>query len=464
MAQNDVQIKLHNSLTRKKEVFTPIDAGHIRIYACGPTVYNYAHIGNARMAVVFDVLADLLRIIYPKVTYVSNITDVDDKIITASQQTGEPINDITEKYTKIYNDDMASLGVKAPDHQPRATEHISQMIEIIKTLIDKSHAYEADGHVLFNVPSFEKYGGLSGRNRDEQIAGARVEVASYKKDPADFVLWKPSTNDEPGWDSPFGFGRPGWHIECSAMAGEHLGLPFDIHGGGADLKFPHHENEIAQSCCAHGDDQDLSSYAKYWVHNGFVTVEGEKMSKSLGNVTLAHDLLETHAGETLRFTLLSAHYRQPLDWSNDAIAQSKKTLDRLYQNMREIKDVEYDKDAKPSGEFLESLCDDLNTPKATSIICKLGKTAAESKKSDDKTAFYAAAKTLNIAQHNPEEWLGYGVFCEGGDEAKIVALLKEREQARANKDYARSDEIRDELLCMNIAIEDTANGTIWKKI
>ncbi len=464
MTQNTAQLKLHNSLTRQKEIFTPIDGNHVRIYACGPTVYNYAHIGNARMAVVFDVLADLLRTLYPKVTYVSNITDVDDKIITASQQTGEAINDITEKYTKIYNKDMASLGVKAPDQQPRATEHIGQMVGIIQTLVEKGHAYEADGHVLFNVPSFEKYGGLSGRSRDEQIAGARVEVASYKKDPADFVLWKPSAEDEPGWDSPFGYGRPGWHIECSAMAGEHLGLPFDIHGGGADLKFPHHENEIAQSCCAHGDPKDLASYAKYWVHNGFVTVEGEKMSKSLGNVTLAHDLLKTHAGETLRFTLLSAHYRQPLDWSEDAIAQSKKTLDRLYQNSREISDIDYDENAKPSGEFLDALCDDLNTPKAISILCRLGKTAADSKKPEDKTAFYAAAKALNLLQHKCDEWLGYGIFSEGIDETKIVALLKEREQVRANKDYARSDEIRDELTAMGIAIEDTADGTIWKKI
>lgn len=464
MTQAKPHLTLHNSLTRQKERFEPIDPNHIRLYACGPTVYNYAHIGNARMAVVFDVLATLLRTLYPTVTYVSNITDVDDKIITAARDTGEPIKDITEKYTKIYNDDMAALGVKALDHQPRATEHIRHMIEIIKTLINKGHAYEANAHVLFNVPSFEKYGGLSGRSRDEQIAGARVEVASYKKDPADFVLWKPSANDEPGWDSPFGYGRPGWHIECSAMAGEHLGLPFDIHGGGADLKFPHHENEIAQSCCAHGDKENLASYAKYWVHNGFVTVEGEKMSKSLGNVTLAHELLKTHAGETLRFTLLSAHYRQPLDWSEDAMTRSKKTLDRLYQNIREITNVEYDKDAKPCGEFLEALCDDVNTPKAISILCKLGKTAAESKTPEDKTAFYAAAKLLNIAQQNHDEWLGYGLYCNTNDEEKIVALLKERDHARANKKFSRSDEIRDELKEMGIAIEDTANGTIWKKI
>ena len=456
-------LKLHNSLTRNKEIFTPIDPNHVRIYACGPTVYNYAHIGNARMAVVFDVLATLLRTIYPKVTYVSNITDVDDKIMNAAKETGEAINAITEKYTAIYNEDMASLGVSAPDIQPRATQHITQMIEIIETLITKGHAYEADGHVLFNVPSFEKYGGLSGRSRDEQIAGARVEVASYKKDPADFVLWKPSTDNEPGWDSPFGFGRPGWHIECSAMAAEHLGLPFDIHGGGADLKFPHHENEIAQSCCAHGYANDLSSFAKFWVHNGFVTVEGEKMSKSLGNVALAHDLVQQHEGETLRLTLLSAHYRQPLDWTEDSIAQSKKTLDRIYQNMREIDDVEYNENAAAPEEFINALCDDLNTPQAIAALCRLGKIAAEQKTPAAKSNLYAAAKLLNIAQQSPNEWLGYGVSDESTNEDQINSLLQQRKEAKENKDYARSDKIRDELLGMGIAIEDTADGTIWKK-
>ena len=299
-------LQLYNTLAREKQVFEPLDPAHIRLYACGPTVYNYAHIGNARMAVAFDLLTRVLKYLYPKVTYVSNITDVDDKIIAAHQETGEPIDVITQKYTKIYNEDMAALGCAQPDIQPKATETIPEMIMQIEQLIANDHAYAADGHVLFHVPSFENYGGLSGRSRDEQIAGARVEVASYKKDPADFVLWKPSSDDEPGWDSPWGRGRPGWHIECSAMSEKHLGLPFDIHGGGADLKFPHHENEIAQSCCAHGQD-DLASFAKYWVHNGFLTVDGEKMSKSLGNFLLAHDLLEKHDGMVLRLALLSGH-------------------------------------------------------------------------------------------------------------------------------------------------------------
>lgn len=457
-------LKLHNSLSGKKETFAPINPDHVRIYACGPTVYSFAHIGNARMAVVFDVLANVLRTLYPKVTYVSNITDVDDKIITASRETGEDIDTITKKYADIYNADMASLGVKAPDIQPRATDHITQMIEIIEELIKKDHAYAADGHVLFNVPSFPKYGGLSGRSRDEQIAGARVEVASYKKDPADFVLWKPSKDDEPGWESPWGKGRPGWHIECSAMAQEHLGLPFDIHGGGADLKFPHHENEIAQSCCAHGDKEDLSSFSKYWVHNGFVTVEGEKMSKSLGNVTLAHDLIKEHAGETLRLTLLSAHYRQPLDWTEESIKQSKKTLDRLYQYMREIDDVEYDIQASAPDSFMDALCDDLNTPKAISALIAIAKNAAEAKTPATKSELYAAARTLNILQQKADEWLGYSVSENDVDENMINSLLQQRKDARAEKNYARSDEIRDELLEMGIAIEDTADGTIWKKV
>lgn len=457
-------LKLHNSLTRQKDIFEPIDPSHVRIYACGPTVYNYAHIGNARMAVVFDVLANVLRALYPKVTYVSNITDVDDKIMAASKETGVPIDDITKKYADIYNADMASLGVHAPDIQPRATAHIGQMIEIIEELIKKDHAYEADGHVLFNVPSFPKYGGLSGRSRDEQIAGARVEVASYKKDPADFVLWKPSKADEPGWGSPWGYGRPGWHIECSAMAAEHLGLPFDIHGGGADLKFPHHENEIAQSCCAHGDENDLSSFAKYWVHNGFVTVEGEKMSKSLGNVTLAHDLLKDHAGETLRLTLLSAHYRQPLDWSDKTITQSKKTLDRLYQYLRELKDVENHDNSDAPEEFLDALCDDLNTPKAIAAILALAKDAAESKDAHKKAQIYAATSLLGIAQQNPDEWLGYSVSDNSIDENHINSLLQQRTTAKSEKNFARADEIRDELTAMGIAIEDTPQGPIWKKI
>ncbi|MFP4098521.1 MAG: cysteine--tRNA ligase [Alphaproteobacteria bacterium] len=460
-------IKLHNSLTRKKEEFTPIDPEHVRIYACGPTVYNYAHIGNARMAVVFDVLADLLRTVYPKVTSVSNITDVDDKIIAASKSTREPIIDITRKYTEIYNSDMRYLGVRTPDIQPRATDHIEDMVALIEELIENGHAYESQGHVLFNVSSYEKYGALSGRTTEEQMAGARVDIAEYKKDPSDFVLWKPSIeddDDEPGWYSPWGYGRPGWHIECSAMAQTHLGLPFDIHGGGADLKFPHHENEIAQSCCAHhGDEEDPSSFARYWVHNGFLTVEGEKMSKSLGNVILAHDLIKDHEGEVLRLTLLSAHYRQPLDWTQDALKQSKKTLDRIYQHLRDVEDIIASQTIEVPHKFFNALCDDLNTPKAISELVVLAKKASEQRTPEAKGQLVAAAKMLNIGQKNASKWLGYGVSDKNVSAEQIDAMLKERETARANKDFTRSDQIRDELLVMGIAIEDTSEGTLWKK-
>ena len=314
-----IDLKLYNSLTREKQTFTPIDPDHVRIYACGPTVYNYAHIGNARMAVVFDVLARVLRTQYPKVTYASNITDVDDKIMAAAIETGESIDTITKKFERIYNEDMAALGVSAPDIQPRATDHIGEMIALMQQLIENGHAYAAEGHVLFDVPSYPAYGALSGRSRDEQIAGARVEIAPYKRDAADFILWKPSNQDQPGWPSPWGRGRPGWHIECSAMSEKHLGLPFDIHGGGADLKFPHHENEIAQSACAHGHKNAPDSFAKYWVHNGFVTVDGEKMSKSLGNVTLVHNEIEGQGakhGTIIRMALLSAHYRKPVSYTH----------------------------------------------------------------------------------------------------------------------------------------------------
>lgn len=441
-------IKLSNSLTRQKEIFDPIDPGHVRLYACGPTVYNYAHIGNARMAVVFDVLTRLLKQIYPKVTYVSNITDVDDKIIAAMQSTGQSAEEITRKYEAIYNEDMAAIGVSAPDIQPRATEHIGEMIALIEKLITQDHAYEADGHVLFHVPSFPEYGGLSGRSRDEQIAGARVEVASYKKDPADFVLWKPSSDDEPGWDSPWGpnngRGRPGWHIECSAMAEKHLELPFDIHGGGADLKFPHHENEIAQSCCAHGTENDLSSFAKYWVHNGFVTVEGEKMSKSLGNVTLVHDLIQDHKGEVIRLTLLSAQYSQPLDWSLDKLTQSAKALDKFYRKIEGVPgDVEIDETV------MDALCDDLCTPRAIAALHAI----------EDPATLKASANLLGLLTQKPSEWFG----TQESDDA-IDTLLGEREEAKASKNWARADEIRDQLKADGIMIEDTPNGPKWKKI
>jgi len=453
-------IKLYNSLTRRKEEFTPLDPSNVRMYACGPTVYNYAHIGNARMAVVFDVWARLLRHVYPKVTYASNITDVEDKIMLAAEEAGVSISEITEKYTRIYNEDMASLGVHKPNIQPKATDHIQEMIDQITALIERGHAYEAEGHVLFHVPSDPSYGALSGRSRDEQVAGARVEIAPYKKDPADFVLWKPSTPDQPGWDSPWGVGRPGWHIECSAMAEKHLGLPFDIHGGGADLKFPHHENEIAQSCCANDKQEEPDSFAKYWVHNGFVTVEGEKMSKSLGNFLLVHDLIDQYDGEVLRLTLLSAHYRQPLDWSEQVLRQNKILLDKLYQKLLDLKDVDVNSKEVPVP-VLNALCDDLNTPL---VLAEINKLLKEKEGVELKAALLAIGHLIGILQQDPEDWFG---DAEDGfldeDVVKIESLIADRIEAKDNKDFLRADEIRDELLEMGVEIKDTREGTSWQK-
>lgn len=457
---DQLQIKLYNSLKRQKEVFAPLDDKNVRMYACGPTVYNYAHIGNARMAVVFDVWARLLRHAYPKVTYASNITDVEDKIMIAAKDQGVAISEITEKYTKIYNDDMATLGVEMPDIQPKATEHIQEMIDQISALIERGHAYEAEGHVLFHVPSDPSYGALSGRSRDEQVAGARVEVAPYKRDPADFVLWKPSTLDQPGWESSFGFGRPGWHIECSAMAEKHLGLPFDIHGGGADLKFPHHENEIAQSCCANDKAEDPESFSKYWVHNGFVTVEGEKMSKSLGNFLLVHDLIDQYPGEVLRLALLSAHYRQPLDWSEQVLHQSQVLLDKVYQKLDELTDVEVENKEVPVP-VLNALCDDLNTPL---VMAEINKILKEQKDVQLKSSLLAIGDLMGLFQQDPVEWFGGDDGVSDEDVAKIEMLIAERIEAKDNKDFARADEIRKELLDMGIEIKDTREGTNWEKV
>lgn len=455
----DIKLKLYNSLTREKEEFKPLDPSNVRMYACGPTVYNYAHIGNARMAVVFDLWARVLRHLYPKVTYASNITDVEDKIIVASQETGLPINEITQKYTKIYNDDMGTLGVDLPDIQPKATEHIQEMIDQIAQLIERGHAYEAEGHVLFNVPSDPSYGALSGRSRDEQVAGARVEVAPYKKDPADFVLWKPSTDEQPGWDSPWGKGRPGWHIECSAMAEKHLGLPFDIHGGGADLKFPHHENEIAQSCCANDKAEEPDSFAKYWVHNGFVTVEGEKMSKSLGNFLLVHDLIEKYPGEVLRLSLLSAHYRQPLDWSEQVLHQNQKLLNKIYSKLKDLKDTQVESKEVPVP-VLNSLCDDLNTPQ---VLAEINKLLKEKDGAELKSALLGIGDLMGIFQQDPPEWFAANDDMSAFNVELIEGLLKERDKAKAAKNFARADEIRDELLEIGVEIKDTRDGATWQK-
>ena len=456
-------LKIHNTLSGTKEVFKPVDEKHVRVYACGPTVYNFAHIGNARMAVANDLLINVLRTQYNKVTYVSNITDIDDKIIDAAQELNEPINNLTTKYTKIYNEDMGYLNVKLPDVQPRATDHIKEMIDLIKKLIENNNAYEKEGHVLFHVPSFSKYGVLSKRNRDEQIAGSRVEIAPFKKDPADFILWKPSPDPLPGWDSPWGFGRPGWHLECSAMSEKTLGLPFDIHSGGMDLVFPHHENEIAQTCSLN-KNHDPKSFAQFWFHNGFVNVEGEKMSKSIGNIRLVHDLKSQYSGEILRLTLLSAHYRQPLNWTKEIINQNSKMLDRFYRSLKELQDVEITSE-KLSDEVMKSFLDDLNTPKVLAELNTLSNKlslANKEEKINIKNNLIAAGKILGILGEDPDVWLGYNQSANPEKE-EIEGLINQRNEARRDKDFKLADEIRDKLKIKGIEIEDTKNGTIWRK-
>ncbi|MDA9011463.1 cysteine--tRNA ligase, partial [Gammaproteobacteria bacterium] len=449
-------LKIHNSFSGKKENFIPLDDKHIKIYACGPTVYNFAHIGNARMAVVFDTFVRVLRHTFPKVTYVSNITDIDDKIIAAAREQNLPINEITTKYTQIYNSDMKTLGVNEPDHQPKATEFIDEMIELIETLIDKGHAYEKDGHVLFHVLSYGQYGSLSKRNRDEQIAGSRVEIAPYKKDAADFVMWKPSTNDQPGWDSPWGFGRPGWHTECSAMSEKTLGLPFDIHGGGRDLVFPHHENEIAQSCCASASIDDPTSYAKYWMHNGFVTVDGEKMSKSLNNITLVKELTDKYQGEVLRLALISSHYRQGLDWNEKIIHQAEKLLNKLYKILHEGKDLLTDNSNKVDEEMLDAMSDDLNTPKAISILNSLVKEypkLEDSQKAGCINKIKTSGQLLGILHQDPETW--FSKDTSHMDIDLIEGLMKQRDEAKALKNYSEADSIRQKLTGMGVEILDS---------
>ena len=454
-------LQIFNTLNSKKEAFNPIDKNHIKIYACGPTVYNFAHIGNARMAVVFDTFVRTLKAIYPKVTYVSNITDIDDKIIEAAKEQKVEISHITNKYTKIYNEDMATLNVLAPDVQPKATEFIPEMINLIKDLISKDFAYEKEGHVLFHVPLYLNYGKLSNRNREEQIAGSRVEIAPFKKDPADFILWKPSDATQPGWDSPWGFGRPGWHTECSAMSEKTLGLPFDIHGGGRDLIFPHHENEIAQSCCSSANIEDPTSYARYWMHNGFVTIDGEKMSKSLGNIILVKDLIEDHHGEVIRLALLSSHYRQGLDWNENLIHQSKKLLDKLYTIIKDIDDVE--KDGRASEvqfieEVIDPLMDDLNTPRLIAELNKIIKEFSSIKveeKPTIKSKLIFIGSILGILQDEK--------YNEVSDELKnkIEDLIKQRTSAKNDKDFDMADKIRQELSNLGVEIKDTSDGTDW---
>ncbi len=456
-------LKIHDTLRGDKVPFEPLVDGEVTMYLCGPTVYNYAHIGNARPAVVFDLLARLLRRAY-KVTFARNITDVDDKINAAAVASGKTIQEITGRYIKAYNDDMSALGVLPPDIEPHATQHIAEMISMVKSLIESGNAYVAEGHVLFDVSSYEDYGRLSKRNLREMIAGSRVEVAPYKRSPQDFVLWKPSTPELPGWDSPWGRGRPGWHLECSAMAEKHLGRTIDIHGGGLDLVFPHHENELAQSRCAHNGEP----FARYWMHNGFLSMDSTKMSKSLGNVLLVHELLESVPGEVIRLALLSAHYRQPLDWSGDTLTSARRMLDRLYGAVRDVDIGASERsNAVPLPAVIEALEDDLNSPKAMAEMFSAAKELNKSTDAADRKALaaslLAAGDVLGLLQWSVEEWFA-GASSDGMSADEIEALLVEREEARAGRDFARADAIRDELAAAGVTIEDSAEGTRWRRV
>ena len=448
-------LQLHNTLSRQKESFEPLDASHVRMYVCGPTVYDLAHIGNARPVVIFDVLYRLLKSMYPKVTYVRNITDVDDKINAKAAETGEDIRTITERTADIFHKDMAALNALEPDVEPRATEHIAEMIDMIESLLEKGHAYEAEGHVLFSVSSWDEYGKLSRHNRDDILAGARVEVAPYKRDAADFVLWKPSSGGEPGWESPWGFGRPGWHLECSAMSAKYLGRNFDIHGGGQDLIFPHHENEIAQSRCSHATE----IMAKYWMHNGYLMAEGEKMSKSLGNFYTVHDLLEEFPGEAIRLTLLSTHYRKPLDFTKIGIAEAKQKLDSWYRLIGDAGGV----DTSVPEAVLKALSDDLNSPLAIGEMDQLAQDARAGNIAAT-SGLLASGRQMGLLMQNPEDWLKGRFGSEGDiDEAAIEHLIAQRVEARADKDFAESDRIRDELAARGIVLEDGPDGTTWRR-
>ncbi len=457
-----MNLVLFNTLTRKKERFEPQDPDRVTMYVCGPTVYDYAHIGNMRGPVVFDILAKLLRRKYPKLVYARNVTDVDDKINLAAQERSVPIRSVADRYAAAYHEDVDALGVAAVDIEPYATEHIGPIIAMIQVLIEKGHAYGSDGHVLFSVSTYADYGHLSGRDPDEMLAGARIDVADYKHNPGDFVLWKPSSDELPGWDSPWGRGRPGWHIECSAMGCHHLGETIDIHGGGQDLVFPHHENEIAQATCAN----DGKPFARFWLHNGMINFGDDKMSKSLGNLVLAHDLRKQHRGEVLRFTLISAHYRKPLDWNEAVIAQSRRRLDRIYGTLRTLSDVPLESaDIQPCDGVLAALHDDINTPGALAELAQQVKLANQAKEPAErrrlKGAIVASGALLGILQENPDQWLATSAASQV-DAAAVEALIEKRNQARANRDFATADAIRDQLDKMGLIIEDGDQGTRWR--
>ena len=452
-----MSLNLYDTFSNSKKKFEPIDPKNIRMYVCGPTVYDYPHVGNARPVIVFDILFRILQNLYgtEHVTYVRNITDVDDKIINASQENNEDINELTLRTINYFHADAKYIGAMEPSFEPRATDHIAEMINIIETLIEKNYAYVAENNVLFSSTKFSKYGSLSGKNLEEMIAGSRVDVESYKQEASDFILWKPSKDNEPGWDSPWGKGRPGWHIECSAMSEKLLGKTFDIHGGGQDLIFPHHENEIAQSECANGE-----KFANYWVHNGFVTVEGSKMAKSDGNFVTVNELKEKYQGEVIRLTMILTHYRQPLNWTNDNLQESKKTLDKWYQYFSEV-DFKPDLSVKIDENVMNALNDDMNTPQAIAELHKLFKNC-KSNDHDSLNQFLISAQFLGLMNDEPSQWLSWGKENIIVDQNKIESLITQRNTARANKDFAEADRIRDELENLGIVLEDKGTETTWK--
>jgi len=453
-------LRLHDTLTREKREFVPLNPDRVTMYVCGPTVYNYAHVGNARPVVVFDVLFRLLRRIYGEdhVLYAANVTDVDDKINAKAAAEGVPIEVITARYLDAYHSDMSALGSLRPTFEPRATRTMDAIIAMIERLVRNNAAYATEGHVLFNTAAYSDYGKLSHRSMDDMIAGARVDVAPYKQHPADFVLWKPSKPGEPVWDSPFGPGRPGWHIECSAMIEQNLGLPIDIHGGGNDLIFPHHENEMAQGICA----DHVPAYAEFWLHNGFLNFGDEKMSKSLGNVVLVHDLVTHVPGEAIRWALLAAHYRQPLQWSEELTARAKKSLDSLYGALRRASEVKAPVIA-PSAAFLEALDDDLNTPRAFAELHALAgrlETAVGADRATAKAELLGSAQLLGFLAADPDAWFQGDV--DPALRARIDALIAERVTARTAKDWAKADRIRAELTALNVEVMDNPTGATWR--
>ena len=457
-----MSLSLYNSMTRSKQPFQPIDSQRVTMYVCGPTVYNRVHIGNARPAVVFDTLYRLLMSLYPNVQYARNITDIDDKIMKTAAELGEDISVLSTRYAEAYFDDMQALNNLPPTIVPYATQHIPEMTDMISRLVAKEHAYESEGHVLFAVQSMADYGKLSGRSLDDMLAGARVEVASYKKYAGDFILWKPSADDEPGWDSPWGRGRPGWHLECSAMIEKHLGESIDIHGGGQDLIFPHHENEIAQSCCAH----DGKPVANVWMHNGFINIEGEKMSKSLGNFRMVNDLLEQYPGEVLRYVILSAHYRSEQNFGKDLLDSAWRSLDAIYGFLRTQVGIEAAAVDIADTHAYAALLDDLNTPVAISELHKLARemNAADGDAlAEAKGRLLAVAGLMGLLQQDPEQWFTHS---RGGSDIsaeEIEVLIAKRNQAKADKDYAGADGVREELKAMGVVLEDSREGTKWRR-